>query len=280
MAEKKDPMIELNRRAMEFIWNKVPKEVRDGAEYVTYVKTDLPYLYYSGMVDTKRFRLEQWEKAFEDCVGEDGRIWVSHEKMLSLGRFRYSKVVGEPFDPLKMREGKYQVDRIWKVFETSIIPSCSLPPEFLKNIFDSLVREKKSFKDLYSKEIHENKEAEEKFSKFDVADFEKKFEGDSVIVERRHLVNLRNLLDTYPSPRRKLETSVHDMRAEKLNQLAGIAKDPQKSTFESGPDFRETTKTSLKDMLVKASANPTAGRKPTGEVINVKDKQSRRPKNF
>ena len=47
---EKDPRIEMNRKAMEFIWQQVPKEVKEGIQYVTYVKTDLPYLYYSGTI--------------------------------------------------------------------------------------------------------------------------------------------------------------------------------------------------------------------------------------
>ncbi|KAB2837588.1 hypothetical protein F9K50_10745, partial [bacterium] len=60
--EGKDPLIELNRKAMDFIWNQVnPKEVKDGKEYITYVKGDLPFLYYSGLVDTKKWSREQWD---------------------------------------------------------------------------------------------------------------------------------------------------------------------------------------------------------------------------
>ncbi|MDX1386681.1 MAG: hypothetical protein R3257_03755, partial [bacterium] len=102
MAEG-NALVESNRRAMEFIWQRCPKTVKDGEEYVVYEATDLPALYYSGMVDTQRFKLKHWEQAFEDCLGEDGKYWVSHNKMIFLGMFRYSNRVGEPFDPLKMR---------------------------------------------------------------------------------------------------------------------------------------------------------------------------------
>lgn len=285
MAEK-DPLIEVNRRAMEFIWNKVPKEVKDGVEYVTYVATDIPFLYYSGLVDTGRFTRAEWEKAFEDCRGEDGRYWVSHEKMLWLGRFRYCKVVNEPFDPLKMRTGKYSVERLWSVFEKSIMPSCSLPPEFMKNVFDQMFRQQKSLKKLVQKDIDTIKEKGGKevegISVDDILQPATQKVGNEVFVDltKEHLERLKQTLDTYPSPRRKLELSVQETRLNRLQQLSDVAKNPQKSTFEAGKDFRETTKKSLKDMLVKASENATAGRKPTGEVLDVKSLQNKRPTKF
>jgi len=282
--EGKDPIIEANRRAMEHIWSKVPKETKDGEEYVTYIKTDIPFLYYSGLVDTVRYKREDWEKAFEDCLGEDGRYWVSHAKMISLGRFRYSKTVTEPFDPLKMRTGKYTLERLWKVFETSVIPSCSLPPEFMKNIFDQMYRQQKDIKKILEKDIKAIKENKGELKEDELDECQPTIEnvGAEVIIEikKSHLEKLKHFLDNYPSPRRKLELSVEEARLNRLQQLSDVAKNPQKSSFESGKDFRETTKQSLKDMLVKASENVTAGRKPTGEVFDVKSRQAKRPTKF
>ena len=281
--DKKDPLIEVNRRAMEFIWNKVPKEEKDGIQYVTYVATDIPFLYYSGLVDTAKFTRKEWEAAFEDCRGSDGRFWISHEKMLWLGRFRYCKTVTEPFDPLKMRVGKYSVDRLWRIFENSIIPSCSLPPAYLKNVFDQMFRQQKSLKSLFEKDL---KAAKEKGGEFDDESLENmpglETVGNEVFVELtpEHLKRLKQTLDTYPSPRRKLEVSVEETRMSRLQQLADVAKTPQKSTFEAGKDFRETTKKSLKDMLVKASENVNAGRKPMDEVLDLKSLQKKRPTQF
>jgi len=283
MAEK-DPLIEVNRRAMEFIWNKVPKEEKNGVSYVTYVATDIPFLFYSGLVDTTRFTRKEWEAAFEDALGEDGRYWISHEKMLWLGRFRYCKTVTDPFDPLKMRTGKYTIDRLWKVYESSIMPSCALSPDFMKKIFDQMFRQQKSLKKIYEKDLKLAKEHGAEFDEEanfkDMPQFEKV--GDEVYVEltKDHLARLKEALDTYPSPRRKLELSVYETRMSRLQQLSDVAKTPQKSTFEAGKDFRETTKKSLKDMLVKASENVNAGRKPLDEVLDLKSLQKKRPTQF
>lgn len=283
--ENKDPLIELNRRAMGYIWNAVqPKDVKDGVEYITYIKTDIPFLYYSGLVDTKRWSREQWEQAFEDCLGEDGRYWVSQEKLLSLGRFRYSKVVSDPFDPLKMRVGRYSVDRLWKVFEASIIPSCSLPKEFLENTFNQMFRKQKNLKKIFEKDIKEIKKlgVEADDDDLDNQQPHPVKVGNEVFIDltREHLERLKSFLDNYPSPRRKLEVGVEENRLNRLQQLADVAKKPQESAYEAGTDFRETAKKNLKDLLVKASENPNAGRKPTGEVIDVKSMQNKRPTKF
>jgi hypothetical protein len=276
MAEK-NPLIQANLRAMEMIWSQVPKEVKNGIQYVTYIKNDLPYLYYSGLVDTQRYKLEDWQQAFEDCLGEDGRYWVSHEKMLSLGKFRYGKTVNEPFDPMKMRMGKYDIDRLWQVFERSIIPSCALPKEFLKNIFDQMLRQHKSLKQMFpEKALKKLKDEGQEIDLNLSVPYEHEGAINFVTITSENLKNLKKLLDTYPSPRRKLEISVQQMRQEKLQQLADIAASPQKSAFESGPDFRNTAKKSLKDMLIKASENVAAGRKTSGEVINVGDVQKKK----
>lgn len=283
MAEK-NPLIEVNRRAMEHIWSKVPKEIKNGVEYVTYIETDLPYLYYSGLVDTARYTLDQWLKAFEDSKGEDGRYWVSHEKMLSLGMFRYCKVVNEPFDPMKMRVGKYSVDRLWKVFETSIMPSCSLPQEFMKNTFDNMFRRHKKPSEMWGKGL---KLAKEKGDNIKEGDLDQGLPAIETIgkenfieVTRDQLARLKTFLDSYPSPRRKLEVGVHENRLNKLQQLADVAKTPQKSSFESGKDFRETAKKDLKSLLVKASESTSGGRKPKGEAIDLKSLQNKRPTKF
>ena len=281
MAEK-NPIIEINRRAMEYIWQKVPKTLKDGKEYVVYAPTDLPYLYNSGLVDTKRFTFQQWEQGFTDCLGADGKYWVDHRKMLFLGFFRYSKTVGDPFDPLKLRIGKWPIERLWRVYKNSVIPSCSLPPEFIKEKFDQIFRKKKSVKEAFAKDLNgipkEEQKALDEVEKKVHMIFETGEEGETVTIEKEHLVNLKNFLDTYPSPQRKLELSVQEMKVGKLQAMAGLAAQKEKSTFELGKDFRETTKKDLKEMLVKASENRTAGRKTTGEEIHLKDVQKKKPR--
>lgn len=270
---------------MEFIWSRCPKEVKDDVEYVVYEETDIPALYYSGLVDTERFKLTHWEQAFKDCKGEDGRYWVSHNKMIFLGMFRYSKRVGEPFDPLKLRTGTWPIERLWKVYEKSVIPSTTIPPEFIKQKFDLIYRKKKSAKEAFSSELEKLSEEEEGGEEFSETAagikpllFGSGSEGQTVEVDKQHLINLKTFIDTYPSPRRKMELGVQEVRLGKLQSLAGQAATQQKSTFEAGQDFRETTKKDLKDMLVKASEKKTAGRKPTGEVINVGDVQRKKPR--
>lgn len=268
----------LNREAMEYIWSQVPKNTKDDVEYIVYTPKDIEILYMTGLVDTQRFSLDQWKKAFQDCKQEDNQYWVSYEKMISLGRYRYCKFVGEPFDPLKLQPGFYHIEELWKMYQNSVIPSCSLDPVFIKNTFDRLFRNKEKPKEMLAEEI-KKAAAEGKEFKIPQAAM---MRGDYVALRQEDLVSLRNLLDQYPSPRRHLEFGVMESRLEKLQQLSNAAHNLQKSGFESGPDFRNVMKKDLKDMLVKASDNPTAGRKPLDEVIDLKamQKQKRSPTKF
>lgn len=283
---EKNPFVESNIKAMEFIWRKLPKEVKDQKEYVTYIESDIPYLYYSGLVDTQRHSLEKWKEAFEECKSEDERYWVSHEKMLSLSKFRYCIVVNEPFDPLKMRTGKYTADRLWQVYEKSMIPSCALPREFFEKTFDVIIRQKKSLSTIITQKVFDTSDKlgdqEKKNASQELKTWDQKYknlhDGEYIVITREHLENLRKTLDMYPSPRRKMELAVQNLRTEKLQQLADVATKPQESSYEEGADFRETTKKSLKDTLVKASEDVLAGRKPKGEIFNIKDVQKKSPK--
>jgi hypothetical protein len=270
---------------MEFIWQRCPKTEKDGEEYVVYEPTDIPALYYSGLVDTHRFKLKHWEQAFEDCLGKDGRYWVSHNKMMFLGMFRDSKRVGEPFDPLKMRIGKYTPERLWQVFEKSIIPSCSLGEDFVKRVFEGHILRNKSAREILGKDVDQAIKKEKIDTGVADEDFDihagaiagadgKKY----VEVTREFLENIKNIIDSYPSPRRKMELGVQEVRLGKLQKLSGQAAQSQKSTFEAGKDFRETTQEDLKEMLVKASDKPTGGRKPSGEELDLKKMQKKKPK--
>ncbi len=271
---------------MNHIWNAVqPKDVKDGVEYITYVPTDIPFLYFSGLVDTKRWKRAEWEQAFEDCLGEDGRYWVSHEKLISLGRFRYCKVVSDPFDPLKMRAGKYTPERLWKIFENSVVPSCSLQETFFKQTFDIMIYQKKSLKEGMKAEFEAMKKSGQKIpddikKKYHEPKFVEENGKEYIVLDRDDMVRLKEFLDTYPSPRRKMELLVEEARAERLNKLADVALNPQKSSFESGKDFREISKQSLKEMLVKASAVEDANRKPKDEVLDLKARQKKLPTQF
>ncbi len=282
----RNALIQVNRRAMEFIWSKCPKEIIDDVEYVVYVENDIPALYYSGLVDTERYKLKHWQQAFDDCRQEDGKYYITHDKMIFLGMFRYCRKVGEPFDPLKMRTGKYSAERLWKIFENSVIPSTSLDEKFIKNTFDGIFYRNKSAGELFGDQIKLIKEKGEdlKVDK-DHIERKEKISLDKgvkyVEVTRETLEGIKTLIDNYPSPRRKMELGVQEIRLGKLQNLADQSKVSQKSTFEAGKDFREVTKKDLKDMLVKASEKPLGGRKPSGEVLDLKKLQKKnRPTKF
>lgn len=277
MAEE-NPLIEFNRPYMEIIWRRVPKTLKGDVEYIVYEAHDLPALYESGLVDTQRYSLEQWERAFENCKGEDGCFWVSYEKMISLGQYRFSKIVAEPFDPLRVRTGEYTIEQLWRLFEKAVIPSCSLPPEKIKELFNKLFRKKLSVDEALREELEALKEAgEETEDLLEQAVHFKKHKSGEVYIEvtAEELTGLKELIDAYPSPRRKLELGVQRLRQEKLDAMAQRAKENQKSTFEEGRDFRKTTQEDLLKMLVKTQTKAAGGREPLDEELDLKSLQKK-----
>ena len=154
----------------------------------------------------------------------------------------------------------------------------------MKNTFDQMFRQKKKYSEIWKDSIQKAKEQGQEIDEEEMNSTAPRIEtigGETFIdVTPEQLAGLRQFLDAYPSPRRKLETAVLENRNKKLQELSDIAKNPQKSSFEAGKDFRKTAQKDLKDLLVKTSENPSAGRQPTGEIIDVKSLQNRRPKGF
>lgn len=275
---QEDAYVEINRSAMEQIWTKVGKTTQDGINYIVYTQDDLPALYESGMMDTRRVSLENFLKFFEPLKQSDKKYWVSKENFIKLGKYRYAGRIKEPFDPIKMRQGRYTVERLWRVFERSIIPSTSLDPRLLKAVFDGLIVNQKSPKEIFAKQLKKLKE-QGKEPEVDEAELELLAplieEGGKKYVEitERDLKEIQKILDTYPSPQRRLEIDVQNARQERLQGLAQAQENLQKSSFEAGQDFRVKAQKELGDLLVKTEDGLRGGRKPTDEVLDLKELQ-------
>lgn len=271
-------LIEYNRPYMELIWKRVPKTVKGDVEYIVYEGDDVPALYESGLVDTERYSFKQWEAAFEDCRGEFGQYWVSHEKMISLGQFRFCKIVSEPFDPLRVRTGKYSVTQLWQLFDKAIIPSCALDKNKIKEIFNALFLKRQSVGSALGKELEVLEDQGEDTTALanQAIPFKTDETGEPYVeVGPADLQEIKTLLDTYPSARRKLEMGVQELRHEKLSGIAKRAEESQKSNFEEGKDFRKTTQEDLQNMLVKTQGDAVEARAPKDEVLDLKSLQKR-----
>lgn len=276
MSQKSQALIQLNRPAMIQIWSKLDKTRKEGVDYLTYSLKDISALYYSGMMDPNYATLEIFQKFFEPFLQADGQYWLKQEDFIALGEYRYPGRAREPFDPLKMRQGRYTIERLWRLFKNSIIPSCALPPEFIKLIFDGMVREQKSPQEIFASQLKAKKE---ELKDLDQAALNARAElieeeGKKYLnITGQDLAEIQKLLDTYPSPRRRREINVQEARQNKLQSLSKAQENLQKSNFEAGQDFRVKAKKDLGDVLVKADEGLRGGRKPTEEVLDLKSLQ-------
>lgn len=268
-----DPYFESNLKAMKGIWTRVQtKTVRQGVEYIVYIEDDIRFLYYSGLVDTEKFTLKQWQKAFADCREEqegENKYWVTYEKFTSLAKYRYGKVVGAPFDPFKLRCGKYTLEQFWKLYEASIMPACILPKEFFEELFDKLYRKRMPLEQIIGVEIKALKEQGRQVNSEPI-----KFEGDLVVLDKTHIRNLiADLITEFPSPKQRLALQVQSVKAKQVQGLADSTQNQQKSGFTTG-DVRKVTKASLHDVLLKTThvgdrLKQTEKKESNGEVFSI-----------
>jgi hypothetical protein len=227
--------------AMEYIWQKVPKNAQG---LIHYLPGDIPYLYENGFVDTTRFEFEEWAAAFEDVRQPDGSYLVSHEKFISLRPFRYDGPVYKPFDPQKVREGEWKKEDLQKLYELSIQPSSSVPEEVFWNSVKALKAQG--------------------------------FCKDGNLVVNEHVKKqLKYLIERFPSPRRKLEIEVNRLREERDTQIQQANKEHDKSLFVAGKLASEVKKEQFKNL--ETSKTAAAKPKTTAKRETVDIKKLRKP---
>ncbi len=240
----KDSDIEKNKLVMERIWAEIPKEYNlppsFSGEYIRYTHTDPKYLYLTGFVDTKRFKIEEWEAAFADCKQADATFLISKEKFISLGKYKYSGPIKNPLDPMKIREGWYDINAWHEFCVKSILPSTVATVE-------ELVQSEKIYKE---KGLITN---------------------GKILVDKTFKLRLLNVLNNYPSPARHRELAVADIHQKRLAAEAERSQSPiVKTTFQKGQRLGEKEKKNLSEALLKNSQiNPKTTEKPS--TLSVKD---------
>ncbi len=238
--EEADRYIKINRTSMEFIWKKVSKIQKNEKDYIRYLPDDIPFLYQSGMIDIVRIPFDEFKAFFDPLRGTDGAFYLDHDTFLQMGQFRYYKIVGKPFDPLQMRKGKYSIERLKRVFETSYLPSTSLNPNFIWDLFHN-----KICKDV---------------------------DADGMVnVDEEMLKNLSRSLEQHPSPRRKLELDVAALQDTQIQELTQFNKPSEESTFTDKKDIKKSAIKGLDNLLVKSTESvEDPNRKGTGEILDLK----------
>lgn len=213
--------------AMQYIWDRLPKE-KDG-KHVRYIKGDIPYLYYYGFVDTRKFTLQKWQQAFEPFKQADGSFMVSQAQFMSLRVYRYNEPVQEPFDPRKLRLGPWPHKEVEFLFEKSL-KKCTVIPD---NIFWNSV------------------EALKKRGKVN--------DKGELIVDQEVQKQFAYLIDRFPTPRRNLEKEVARLRAEKEKVQSVHQKNRNATVFTVGQSERDHKMESFQK-LQSSQSTPSPGR--------------------
>lgn len=202
---------------MEYIWSKLPKSrAASGDEYVDYTLTDLPYLYNNGFVDTQAYSLDDWLVAFIPFKQAGNTYRLNKEQFFGLRRYRYAGIIRAPFDPLRLREGEWTEQNLWKLYRLSIKPSSTLTDQQFKLMLES-AKKKKLLVD----------------GKFKL--------------DRSFKVKLQKLIDDNPSPLRRLELRVLETKRQEGER--GSKK--EKSKYAVGKTKAETTSKAFSDLLTK-----------------------------
>lgn len=158
---------------MEIFWQYLQNKPDDNHAIMT--DEDIQGMWYCGMVDTKNVSMSDWTHLFDDFQQNDATYLVSREAFLALEKYRYKGEIKIPFDALMINEGKYTDEGLNELFTLSVSPSCCLEPSELHSFLENL---KEKYHDEASGLINIRINAKKE---------------------------IKDLIDEYPSPLRRLE---------------------------------------------------------------------------
>src|SRR3989338_455083 len=227
-----------NVNVMEVIWQAVDK-AEDGCVYYPVAFVD--FLWDNGFVDTKKFKRERWDVAFEPFKQADGLFKLTHEEFLTLNKYRYSGEIHIPFDAMRINEGKYTDEGFGQLVSDSIAPSCAFADPELQKFVGELTKEFKQPDDL-------------------------------ILIQKSAKFKIKKLLEDSPSPLRRLELLFDNLLKKKgiakeveqdLQKISLVATPEQQaelqaSTFIAGPsNLSESEALKLKQITkVKKNGEP------------------------
>lgn len=234
-------------RSMEFIWNRIPKQ-KDG-KTIRYLEGDIAYLYYHGFVDTLKYKLADWEKAFAPFKQPDGSFVLGKDEFMLLTKFRFTNTTYRMFDPSKIEEGPWP-DKALKGFYLKTIGRATTIPE---NVYWDAIN---------------------KLKKAGQVDKDGNF-----VIDGNFKKLIFQLLIRYPSPRAILEAEVKRLKRER-DENAGLS---QKNRDASGFSVGQTAKEAQIDELKKLQGTASASAQATTQSFKSEesiDLKSLRKKNI
>lgn len=234
-------------RSMEFIWDRIPKQ-KDG-KTIRYLKGDIAYLYYHGFVDTLRFKLEDWEKAFSPFKQPDGSYVLGKDEFILLTKFRYRNTTYKPFDPSKIEEGSWP-DKALKGFYIKTISRATTIPE---NVYWDAIN---------------------KLKKAGQVDKDGNF-----VIDANFKKFILRLIVKYPSPRTILECEVERIKRERDEKAGLTQKNRDASGFSVGQTAKEAQIEELNRLqgTASASAQATTITSTHPESIDLKSLRKKNP---
>lgn len=160
-------------------------------------RNDVVALFCSGFVDDSKHTVQEWVEAFQKHVQPDGSYLLTEEEWMEKAVFHFDGPVGKPFDPLMLREGEWSESSIQSLIKHHILPAVYFNEKEFAMVWD---------------------EARPQYlvkGKFIIS---KKFKED-----------LKNLVESYPSPSQVRAWGLEDMRKKAASKGSGFASGPARS---------------------------------------------------
>jgi hypothetical protein len=240
-----DMVLELDgTEVMEYLWSQLIK-TPDG-RYVRYALADIDSLWWMGFVDTEKYSLKQWRQIFEPYKREGGIYILSKDEFLALDKYRFKGEIKIPFDAMQINEGKYTDEGLQELFDLSIAPSCAKSQKEMKQFLDDLKKRHRQPDDL-------------------------------IKIAREAKLEIRDLIDSFPSPLRNLELTFDQMLESGVDQemwdqmeaddtaRATSEAARQVSKFSAAPTTRSEVEANKLKGLQKARPKATPKAKPEKE---------------
>ncbi len=209
-------------KALKEIWARVSIKAPDGKNYILFkVRDDIVYLYCTGFVDEKKHTLKEWVEAFDDSRMPNGMYMVGEDQWMDKVRFRYSGPVGQPFDPMSVREGDWPEAAMEKLIQEKILPAVYFTEPEFRSIWN---------------------EARATFYKDGIYRISAAVKND-----------LKSLLDSYPSPAQVRALGILEAKLN-LGQISGAAGLPKAGTstaYAQGPTPSQVAAGKLAALLSK-----------------------------
>lgn len=201
-------------KAVHAIWDKVAQPGPDGNKQICFVnRNDLVYLFCTGFVDESRHTLHDWVDSFKDSLQEDGSYKVNEAQWMDKARFRHSGPVGQPFDPMQLRDGAWTEQEMEAMIKTHLLPAVYFSEKELRAIWN---------------------EAKDTF-----------YLKGSYHVTPEVKKDLRMMIDMYPSPGQVRALGLAEARAQMGISKGGAVG----SRYASGPAQSQVAAQRLADLL-------------------------------